>query len=112
MSLKFLCPSCGEINYSNNENTDCNFICLACKKENKIPAESIVVSGLPENENQINNKAIENNKLIGVLSEIEKKQISETNIQCQKCNAVLSPEAKFCNKCGEKIERIYYCSKC
>lgn len=31
---------------------------------------------------------------------------------CKKCGSELKPQAKFCPKCGEKVEKVKYCSNC
>ena len=31
---------------------------------------------------------------------------------CKKCGSELKPQAKFCPKCGEKVEETKYCPNC
>ena len=31
---------------------------------------------------------------------------------CKKCSSELKPQAKFCPKCGEKVEETKYCPNC
>lgn len=49
-----------------------------------------------------------------VVQGMEAQPIVSAEINCPKCGQALSPDARFCHKCGEKIEQIaeQYCIKC
>lgn len=49
-----------------------------------------------------------------VVQGMEAQPVSGASVACPKCGQALTPEAKFCHQCGEKIEQaaMRYCTKC